>query len=83
MSFEEKEDAKKKRLGIKAFLCRLFLDRNAGLVEYPVQVIRYGSVASRSSAAATLRWAEADDTHANEVCSFSDGQSTATVTLQI
>ena len=59
-----------------------FLNGNTSLVRNPVNEMGYSGEARKKSLGATRSCAIARDTQINDVATFSDGQSTATVTLK-
>ena len=59
-----------------------FLNWNISVVRNPVNEMGYSGESRRKSLGATRNCAIAGDTQINNVASFSDSQSTATVTLK-
>jgi len=67
----------------KACLFSLFLNGNASLVGNPVNKVGYSGEAHGRTESAAIGCHVAGGTQEDEVRSFSHGQSTATVTLEI
>jgi len=67
----------------KACLFSLFIIGNASLVGNPVNEVGYSGEAHGKTESAAIGCHEPGGTQEDEVRFFSDGQSTATVTLEI